>query len=130
MAASKPPITIDCQYLYPEFAAAYLVIEGQEALFIENNTAHATPLLIQALKKEGLELNQVKYLIVTHIHLDHSGGSYSLLNACPNATLLAHPRAAPHLIDPSKLIKSAKKVYGEAAFEELYGEVKPIAAER
>jgi glyoxylase-like metal-dependent hydrolase (beta-lactamase superfamily II) len=52
------------------------------------------------------------------------------LQACPNATVLAHPRAAPHLIDPSHLIASAKKVYGEPVFNDLYGELTPINSSR
>ena len=52
------------------------------------------------------------------------------MQACPNAILLAHPRAAPHLIDPGKLVASARKVYGDEAFEQLYGEIGPIHANR
>jgi glyoxylase-like metal-dependent hydrolase (beta-lactamase superfamily II) len=126
----KMPITIDCNYIVPQFAAAYLITESDRALFIENNTAHATPRLLQSLKETGLRPEQVEYLIVTHIHLDHAGGTSKLLQACPNATVLAHPRAAPHLIDPSKLVSSAKHVYGDSTFENLYGEILPIDATR
>ncbi|MEO5969107.1 MAG: MBL fold metallo-hydrolase [Bdellovibrionia bacterium] len=124
------PITIDCNYIVPSFAAAYLIAESDRALFIENNTTHATPRLLQALKETGLQPEQVEYLIVTHIHLDHAGGTSKLLEACPNATVLAHPRAAPHLIDPTKLVTSAKQVYGVSAFETLYGDILPIDASR
>ena len=124
------PVTIDCNYVLPQFAAAYLIAESNQALFVENNTAHATPRLLQALKKTGLQPEQVEYLIVTHIHLDHAGGTSKLLQACPNATVLAHPRAAPHLIDPTKLVTSAKHVYGDSTFEKLYGEILPIDAAR
>jgi glyoxylase-like metal-dependent hydrolase (beta-lactamase superfamily II) len=122
--------TIDCDYVYPRFAAAFLMVEGNDALFVENNTAHSVPKLLEALKKEGLKPEQVRYLIITHVHLDHAGGSHALMNACPNATLLAHPRAAPHVIDPSKLVASARKVYGDAEFERLYGEIGPIDSRR
>jgi len=124
------PLTIDCNYVLPQFAAAYLVAEQERALFVENNTAHATPRLLRALKEKGFAPEQVEYLIVTHIHLDHAGGTSKLLSACPNATVLAHPRAATHLIDPTRLIKSAKQVYGDAAFDTLYGEILPIDAAR
>jgi glyoxylase-like metal-dependent hydrolase (beta-lactamase superfamily II) len=124
------PTTIDCNYLAPQFAAAYLIAESDRALFVENNTAHATPFLLQALKETGLKPEQVEYLIVTHIHLDHAGGTSKLLQACPNAKVLAHPRAAPHLIDPTKLITSARHVYGDANFDRLYGEILPIDSAR
>ena len=88
------------------------------------------PLLLQKLEAEGLSPEQVDYAIVTHIHLDHSGGSSALLEACPNAKLLCHPKAARHLIDPSRLVASSQAVYGEEQFAELYGEIRPIPEER
>lgn len=123
-------VTIDCQYVMPRFAAAYLMVEGSEAAFIDNNTTHSVPLLLAALKQQGLSPEQVKYVIITHVHLDHAGGSSALMKACPHATLLAHPRAAPHMIDPEKLVRSAKLVYGEVPFREMYGEIEPISAAR
>lgn len=126
--------TIDCDYVYPRFAASFLMTEGvganREALFVENNTAHSVPRLLAELNKQNVKPEQVKYLIITHVHLDHAGGSQALMSACPNATLLAHPRAAPHVIDPSKLVASARKVYGDAEFSRLYGEIGPIDASR
>lgn len=123
--------TIDCHYLDREgFAAAYLIRDGDRAAFIEANTNHAVPRLLAALEDEGLTPEQVEYVIITHVHLDHAGGASTLMKACPNATLLAHPKAARHAIDPSKLVKSAQAVYGEALFEELYGTIEPIDAGR
>jgi glyoxylase-like metal-dependent hydrolase (beta-lactamase superfamily II) len=119
-------VTIDCDYVMPQVAAAYLREEGGEVAFIEANTTHAVPRLLAALEKEGLAPQAVKYLIVTHVHLDHAGGASALMRACPNATLLAHPRAARHLIDPARLVASAQKVYGEEAFEALYGTIEAI----
>lgn len=123
-------VTIDCEYVQPQLAAAYLREEDGEVAFIEANTAHAVPKLLAALKNEGLTVEQVKYVIVTHVHLDHAGGASALMKACPNATLLAHPRAARHLIDPSKLVASATQVYGAEAFEKLYGTIEAIDANR
>ena len=123
--------TIDCNYLGRQgFAAAFLMIEGDRAAFVENNTQHALPLLLGALERAGLTPEQVDHVFVTHAHLDHAGGSSALMEACPNATLVAHPRAARHLIDPSRLVASASQVYGEARFRELYGTIRPIPAER
>ncbi len=121
---------IDCEYVYPEFAAAYLIREGQKAIFIEANTAHAVPLMLGRLDEQGLKPNDVQYVIITHVHLDHAGGASELLKSCPNATLLAHPKAAIHMADPSKLVQSARKVYGEALFEKLYGNIEAIPVER
>ena len=118
--------TIDCDYLGEGFAAAYLVREGDRAAFVETNTTHAVPKLLAALEAEGLQPEAVDWVIITHVHLDHAGGASALMEACPNATLLAHPRAARHAIDPSKLVASAKQVYGEETFASLYGEIRPI----
>ena len=123
-------VTIDCQYLHPRFAASYLIIEGDRALFIDNNTAHCVPLLLDALKQRGLTTAAVDYIIITHVHLDHAGGTSTLLGHCPNATVLGHPRAVPHLIDPLKLVGSAKDVYGPDEFERLYGVIEPIPPSR
>jgi glyoxylase-like metal-dependent hydrolase (beta-lactamase superfamily II) len=123
-------ITIDCQYVRPEHAAAYLVIEGKRAAFVDNNTVHAAPLLLKALNDHGLAPEDVEYVIPTHLHLDHSGATSLLVKECSNATVLAHPRAVRHLIDPSRLIASAKAVYGEADFERLYAPISPVSAER
>jgi len=125
-----PVFTIDCRYVFPRFAAAYLLREGDRALFLDNNTAHAVPLLLERLQAEGLHPEVVDYAVVTHAHLDHCAGSRALLDACPNATLLAHPRAAGHLSDPARLEGSARKVYGDRAFEELYGSVGAVPAAR
>jgi len=123
-------VTIDCDYLGPGIAAAYLRIQGDEVAFVETNTNHAVPKLLAALERENLAPQQVRYIIVTHVHLDHAGGTSLLAKACPQATVLAHPRAARHLIDPSKLVASAKGVYGAARFEALYGTIEPIDAAR
>ncbi|RFF26715.1 MULTISPECIES: MBL fold metallo-hydrolase [unclassified Wenzhouxiangella] len=123
--------TIDTHYLdRPEVAAAYLIVEGDRAAFVDNNTNAAVPRLLAALEDQGLTPEQVDYLIITHVHLDHAGGTSKLARACPNATVLAHPRAAPHVIDPSKLVASASAVYGEDEFERLYGTIEPVDEDR
>lgn len=121
--------TIDCD-VAPQFTACYLRVAGEECAFVEAHTAHALPRLLAALDAHALRLEQVRYVIVTHAHLDHAAGAGSLLARCPNATLLAHPRAARHLIDPTKLVASATQVYGAERFDALYGRVEPIPAAR
>lgn len=123
-------VTIDCDYVMPRLAASFLRESKGEVAFIETNTTYAVPNLIAALQKEGLDPRAVKYVIVTHVHLDHAGGASALMRLCPNATLLAHPRAARHLIDPSKLVASARVVYGAEVFDKLYGDIEPIDAAR
>ncbi len=124
-------ITIDTLYTgVPKVAAAYLLVDDGQAAFIETNTSACVPTLLQALADAGLTPDAVKYVIITHIHLDHAGGAGTLMAACPNAVLLAHPKAAPHAIDPARIIAGATAVYGQEAFDELYGVIEPVPADR
>lgn len=123
-------VTIDCDYLQPRFAAAFLCAAGGEAVVIETNTSRAVPRILAAMASHGVRPEQVRWIIVTHVHLDHAGGASELLRNCPNAQVVAHPRAARHLIDPSKLVRSAQAVYGEEEFVRLYGRIDPIEEKR
>ncbi len=130
MDAPGDIVTIDCQYRGPQRAASYLILEGREAAFCDVNTVHAQPLLLEALANHGLGPDNVRYLLITHAHLDHAAGAGALLARCPNAMLLCHPVAARHLINPARLEASARKVYGDETFDRLYGRLDPIPAER
>ena len=105
MTASKneSPTLIDAQYMYPGKAAVYLLLDGDEAAFVDTGTRFSVPHLLEAAADRGVAPEQVRYVIVTHIHLDHSGGTDALIDACPNATVLCHPRAARHIayFDPA-----------------------------
>lgn len=126
----KDIVTIDCNYVMPRVAAAYLIRCGEKACFIDNNTNHSVPALLAALKDNGYTPEQVSHIIITHVHLDHAGGTGLLLTHCANAVVVAHPRAAPHVIDPSRLVKSAQQVYGEDNFRKLYGDIQPVPESR
>jgi glyoxylase-like metal-dependent hydrolase (beta-lactamase superfamily II) len=127
-------IPVDCNYVEAEFATSYLLVQevqGQKrGLFVECNTNHAIPFLIQAAEKEGLSRDQVDGLIITHVHLDHAGGAGLFLREFPKAKLYAHPRASRHAIDPSKLVASATQVYGKEFMDKLYGTILPCPADR
>ena len=68
-------------------------------------------------------------LLLTHIHLDHAGAAGALCRRFPNLTVYVHERGAPHLVDPTKLVESAGRVWGDAMWE-LWGEVAPVPEER
>ena len=121
--------TIDAD-VTPKFTACYLRTAGDECAFIEAHTAHALPRLLGALAEQGKQPEDVRWVVVTHAHLDHAAGASALLAACPKATLVAHARAAKNLIDPARLIEGATAVYGAARFAELYGTVTAIPKER
>lgn len=128
---SHDVVTIDTRYNdASDLAAAYLLTGGDEVAFVETNTAFAVPRLLEALQAAGRSPEDVRYVFITHIHLDHAGGAGQLMAACPHATLLAHPKAAAHAIDPSRIIAGATQVYGAEDFARLYGEVWPVPEER
>jgi len=121
---------IDAEYLYSGHAAAHLIVDSGRAAFVDVGTNDSVPYLLAALDEMGIAPEAVDYLLLTHVHLDHAGGAGALMRALPNARALLHPRGAPHMIDPSRLIAGSKVVYGEARFAQLYGELVPIARER
>ncbi|MBK6288557.1 MAG: MBL fold metallo-hydrolase [Gammaproteobacteria bacterium] len=121
---------LETGYQRPGTACCYLLVDHGEAAFIETGTAHSVPLLLEALAQAGVAREQVRYVIPTHVHLDHAGGAGALLQHLPAATLLVHPRGARHLIDPERLIEGAQQVYGPERFAELYGRVVAAPAER
>lgn len=114
----------------PCFTACYLRQAGAELAFIETHTNLAVPRLLAALAQLGAAPSAVRWIVVTHAHLDHAAGAAALLAHCPNATLAAHPRAAKHLVAPAALIQGATAVYGAARFAELYGQIEPVPAAR
>ena len=127
-------IPVDCNYVEQGFASAYLMVheglDGLRGFFVECNTNHAIPYLKEAALREGLSPLQIDGLVITHVHLDHAGGAGLFLQEFPNAKLYAHPRAARHAIDPTKLVASATQVYGEVFMRKLYGTILPCAADR
>ncbi len=121
---------IDTQYQRPGLAACYLVRGGDEAAFIDTGTSHSVPHLLSVLESKGIDRSQVRYVIPTHVHLDHAGGVGKLMAALPEASLVIHPYGARHMIDPSKLTAGATAVYGAEAFEALFGTLVPVPESR
>ncbi len=112
----------------PERTACYLILADKVAL-IETGPAPGTVHIKDALKKLGIPPEQVDYIIVTHIHLDHAGGAGVMARDLPRAKVCVHPRGARHLIDPARLAAGARAIYGES-FDRLFGAVLPVPGER
>ncbi len=121
---------IDTGFQRPDFDAAYLVVEKGRAAFIDCGTGLAVPAMLQALETAGLTVEAVDWLLLTHVHLDHAGGAGLLMQQLPNARAVLHPRGAPHMIDPTRLIAGATAVYGEEEIARSYGRIEPVPAER
>ena len=121
---------VDAEYLYPGHAAAHLIVDRGRAAFVDVGTNASVPFLLAALEELGVARAAVDYLLLTHVHLDHAGGAGALMRELPNARALLHPRGAPHMIDPGRLIEGARAVYGAEPFARMYGELLPIPAQR
>jgi len=111
------------------FRTSIYLIRGEKTVLIESGAAPSNPHILSALEELGIDPAEIDALLVTHIHLDHAGGAGLLMSQCPNATLFAHAKGCPHLVNPEKLIKSARAVYGDL-FETYFAPILPIPAER
>ena len=121
---------IDSGYTQDQYCAIYLLKEADEVAIIETGTNHTVDRVLSVLSELNIDIQQVKYVIPTHIHLDHVGGAAKMMNLFPQARLIIHPRGARHVIDPTRLVEGSISVYGEALFKRLYGDIKPIEENR
>lgn len=112
----------------PRTVAAY-VIKGPKVALVDCGYASSYKTVLEGLAELGVAPSDVRYLIPTHVHLDHSGAAGRLLREMPNAEVIAHEKAVPHLVDPTKLLESATKVFGEVIMQ-LYGTPEPIPQAR
>ncbi len=105
------------------------VIQEEALTLIETGPSPSVKYIKAGLAALGHALDEIKYIIVTHIHLDHAGGAGLLLRECPNATIIVHPRGERHLINPKKLAAGARAVYGDS-FSELFDPIVPVPEDR
>lgn len=121
---------IDTGFQRPRFDAAFLVVENGQAAFVDTGTNHSVPRLLAALEAHDVDAADVRWVIVTHVHLDHAGGAGLLLQHLPNARLVVHARGARHLVDPVQLMAGVRAVYGEETVRRDYGELVAVPQER
>jgi len=113
---------------YEGITAGYL-IRGDRPCLVETGTAPSAPVVRDALTALGIGPGDLATVVVTHIHLDHAGGVGDIAAMFPAAQIVVHQRGARHLADPSRLIASARMVYGKA-LERIFGVLAPVPAER
>ncbi len=104
------------------------VIKGKKPVLVEAGPTNSIPNLIVGLKELDVKFEDVEYVAVTHVHLDHGGGVGTLLKSLPNAKVIVHPRGMPHLIDPQRLWLSAQTVLGFVS--EIFGKPEPVPEDR
>jgi len=109
------------------FIASY-ILKGKQVAIVETGPTSSIPNLISALRKLNVKLEDVAYVAVSHIHLDHAGGVGSLVKHLPKAKVIVHQRGAPHLANPEKLWQQSKEALGN--INEMYGRPEPVPEER
>ena len=113
---------------YEGITAGYL-IRGSRPCLVETGTAPSAPVVRNALASLGLGPADLASVVVTHIHLDHAGGAGDIAEMYPASEIVVHTRGARHLADPSRLMASARMVYGDA-LDRLFGTLAPVPADR
>jgi glyoxylase-like metal-dependent hydrolase (beta-lactamase superfamily II) len=108
---------------------AGFLIDGPMPALVETGSQSSVPAVHAALDALGLGPLDLRWIIVTHIHLDHAGGVGELARDFPNATVVVHERGARHLVDPSRLVDSASRVYGPL-LDSLYGRMTAVPEDR
>jgi glyoxylase-like metal-dependent hydrolase (beta-lactamase superfamily II) len=103
--------------------AAYFVQSARGLVVVDPGPGSTLPKLVQALQEHGFRPQDVTDVLLTHIHLDHAGAAGWL--ARQGARIHVHPLGAPHMLNPEKLLASARRIYGDA-MEETWGEFLPV----
>jgi glyoxylase-like metal-dependent hydrolase (beta-lactamase superfamily II) len=110
---------------HPRSIAATLMLAGEEKFLIDPGPASTLPTLESELAARGLGIADLKAILLTHIHLDHAGATGSLVRKNPRIKVYVHSKGAKHMVDPTKLLSSAVRLYGDR-MERLYGEFLPV----
>lgn len=113
---------------YAGITSAYL-IRGDRPCLIETGTATSAPVVRDALAGLGVGPDDLSTIVVTHIHLDHAGGVGTLAGLFPSAQIVVHERGARHLVDPERLMTSARRVFGRV-LDDVFGVLLPTDAAR
>jgi glyoxylase-like metal-dependent hydrolase (beta-lactamase superfamily II) len=124
-----PPQPLDLLHLGRErVIGAYLLDTPEGPALFDCGPTTCVPALKQALRDRGLELQDVPHLLLSHVHLDHAGAAGVLVREHPGLQVHVSPIGAPHLVDPTRLEKSARRLYGDE-FDTLWGELAPVPME-
>ncbi len=108
---------------YPNLIASY-VLRGEQTAVIETGPTSSIPNLLSGLKELDVNLENIAYVAISHIHIDHGGGAGTLMKTLPNASVIVHSKGAPHLQDPEKLWASSQETLGSVA--DIFGKPEPV----
>lgn len=111
---------------FRKFISSWLVRGNGFTILVDPGPLSTIPHLVAELRHRGVK--RLDYILLTHIHIDHAGGTGSLMTEFPEARVICHPDGIRHLVAPEKLWQGSQKVLGELA--QVYGEIVPVAKER
>ena len=120
---------LDLHFYGVKGVIASVIVHGPGGVaIIDPGPSSTLPALRAGLEQAGIALADVRTILLTHIHLDHAGATGTLVRENPAIRVHVHEKGAPHLVDPSKLIASATRLWGDE-MDSLWGEMRPVAAE-
>jgi len=119
---------IDLRHLGRTKVIASYLVEGPEPALVDCGPATCVAALEAGLARSGLALTDVRHVLLTHIHPDHAGAAGTLVRRHPGLQVHVSAVGAPHLVDPTRLKRSARRLYGDD-FDRLWGELAPVPAE-
>ncbi len=120
---------LDLNFYGVEGVIASVILHGPGgAAIIDPGPSSTLPALRTGLDRAGIALADVRSILLTHIHLDHAGATGTLVRENPAIRVYVHEKGAPHMVDPSKLIASATRLW-ESEMDKLWGEMRPVPAE-
>jgi glyoxylase-like metal-dependent hydrolase (beta-lactamase superfamily II) len=121
---------VDLDFLgLPEIIATAILHGASGVALVDPGPSTTIEHLKRSLERKGMSLRDVRHILLTHVHLDHAGATGSLVRENRDIEVFVHERGAPHMIDPSKLIASAGRLYGQD-MDRLWGEFVPVPAGR
>jgi len=124
-----PTATLDLHWVgHPRSIASALLRDHHVAALVDPGPGSTIDSLREHLNTYGLRVSDLNFILLTHIHLDHAGATGALVRENPRLRVYVHERGAPHMIDPSKLLHSASRLYGNE-MQRLYGDFIPVPAE-
>lgn len=119
---------LDTGMLGLERYGSLYILKAPQPAIIETGFSHTLEKTLQAIEELKIRPENVSYIMPTHVHLDHAGGTGHLAEACPNAKVVVHEQGAPHLVNPTKLLESVQRAVGPLF--SFYGTLKPTPSEK
>lgn len=125
----KNHVCIDLVHLDLEGAIACYLVDGDEPAIVDPGPSTTLEHLVDSLARHGVGPDDLRHVLLTHIHLDHAGATGDLVERFPRATVHVHEDGASHMVDPERLVSSTRRTFGEL-HDRLWGEVRPVPEER